>query len=572
VRDSKPNANKGKKGGIRSDEDSKTRRDGLVQHEPIQRRTLLFFTPTPSQEKEPQKKDIDPASALGIFAVLAVAIFSQGKTQSKLEAFYFRNYEWIYYGGFTLGLVLVGIAIWLIIRSTKDLTSRMRLLSPVSHEDAGIFAGVTSDGLRIYVPEKARTGHVQIIGATGRGKTESVIFPWLMRDLAEGRSAVVLDGKGDPELAQTIKDAGDCLTKPPRTLVFDLGNPASSAVLNPLSHGTPQQITDRLFTALTFREEYYKSVQYDICQKVVSLLHERSNGTPGAVTIKGIYELLTDDGKLGDLASECCDLGLKDQILWYLTEKPETREKNTKGLVSQLSPFAVGEVSALVNGKATGDEREVLSISETVLSSAGTEPVALVILIPTLMYQEIGQQLGRLLLQELSWAVGQRASQPGGIAPFLPVFLDEFASFVYPGFTNVLNKARSSNVALHLSHQSLGDLGVVSREFATIVNTNTNIKCLLGLNDPETADFFARHMGTLKDEKTTERARKEGIWSAKKLTGEMSVREVESYRVHPNDLKNFTAGEGVLHMPSPRGNITEVIQFERISHRERCFN
>ena len=42
--------------------------------------------------------------------------------------------------------------------------------------------------------------------------------------------------------------------------------------------------------------------------------------------------------------------------------------------------------------------------------------------------------------------------------PFTPVYLDEFSSFVYPGFEQILNKARSANVAMHICHQSVGDL------------------------------------------------------------------------------------------------------------------
>ncbi len=237
--------------------------------------------------------------------------------------------------------------------------------------------------------------------------------------------------------------------------------------------------------------------------------------------------------------------------------------KELSGLLSQIAPFAEGEVSALVNG---GSPRRSINVSDLLAKDRKTQTV-LVILIPTLKYQQIGHQLGKLLLQELGWAVGERAGQ-GGYAPFIPVFLDEFSSFVYPGFTNILNKARSSNVALHLSHQSLGDLGTVSDDFANIVMTNTNVKCILGLNDPETADYIARHLGTFTEAKLTERAEKDKLFGYVEKTGDLSLRQVEAYKVHPNTLKNLSHGRGVLHLPTHLGNLTETVQFQPLNPNE----
>src|SRR5690606_13281519 len=124
---------------------------------------------------------------------------------------------------------------------------RMKLLSHVWNTDDGVYIGRTKDGCEIYLPERVRTGHVQILGATGRGKTESVILPWLMRDLWDGHSAVLIDGKGDRKLLERIELYRNEIAKKPKLFVFDLGHPDKSQAINPLKVGTPQQITDRLF-------------------------------------------------------------------------------------------------------------------------------------------------------------------------------------------------------------------------------------------------------------------------------------------------------------------------------------
>lgn len=94
--------------------------------------------------------------------------------------------------------------------------------------------------------------------------------------------------------------------------------------------------------------------------------------------------------------------------------------------------------------------------------------------------------------------MGRRTPEASIYRDFTALFLDEFGSFVYSGFLGLLNKARSTNTAIHLSHQSVGDIQAVSPEFATALHTNTNVKCILGVNDLDSADFFAKHFGTRK--------------------------------------------------------------------------
>ncbi len=60
-------------------------------------------------------------------------------------------------------------------------------------------------------------------------------------------------------------------------------------------------------------------------------------------------------------------------------------------------------------------------------------------------------------------------------------------------------------------------------------------------------------------------------------TGELSIREVEAFRIDPNDLKEATNGQGVLYLPTSQGVIAERVQFERLdeqdfsTHKKRGF-
>lgn len=500
-----------------------------------------------NEQKNSPMSDREFYFLMGAVALILLILYLT-KNEERILFSIYQHFDKIgmgFYGIFALGIFLIK-------EKVKRNLSKDRVfhLSKVWSDNAGTFVATTTDGTSIHLPDKTRTGHVQIIGATGRGKTESMILPMMVRDLRRGLSSALIDGKGDVELADRIKKQAPHL----EVITFNLGDLENSAVTNPLKVGTSQQITDRIFAAFDFKDEYYRNTQYEITSTLVALLCEQKE----EVTFKKLYELFTSDEKLSDSVSKCRDEVLTRRLVKWLSDNRTKRDESNSGVISQLGQLARGEVAHLVNG---GEE----SFSLGELMAEGQEKqFAVIILIPTLLYQEMAFKLGKLFLQEIAWAVAARKEKI-----FTPVFLDEFSSFVYQGFLGILNKARSSGIALHLSHQSLGDLEMVSPEFAKAINTNTNVKCLLGLNDPTTADFFAKHLGTITEEKVTERANKNGIFKSREMTGEMSIRDVEAYRIHPNKLKLFTRGKGVIQFQLPEGgNILEEVQFEALSKEE----
>ncbi len=412
-----------------------------------------------------------------------------------------------------------------------------------------IYIGKTiADRFPLVLRSENRCEHVQIIGSTGRGKTVSVILPWLVQDFVQGRNVILIDGKGDQDLVKKIMPFAESLDD---VVVFDLGNLADSAATNPLKYGTPQQVADRIFATFEFENHYFETVSYEALLLVLELL-KQSGCEP---KFRDIYRYLTNDGTLTELVSKCAkDSEAVALALTYLAQSFRERQERLSGFLSQLRPFAVGELSVLVNGETEG--RPQFSLSEVVRNGRGNK--AIVLLIPALLYQKSAKRLGQMFLQEIAWASAGRRT-----AEFLPIFLDEFSSFVYEGFLQFLNKARSSNIALHLSHQSMGDLEAVGPDFAKAIVTNTNVKCVLGVNEPETAEFFAKLFGTRATSKRTERAEKR-MFGEVEMSGQMSVRDVEQYRVHPNRLKAFSRGQGVISFMCEGQSIIEEVQFATI--------
>ncbi len=419
-----------------------------------------------------------------------------------------------------------------------------------------IYIGKTLDACPITISRNVRLEHTQIIAATGRGKSKSVIEPWMTQDFCQGAQVILIDGKGDRDLAEGLMQFAD---NQDDIVVFDIGDVERSATTNPIEFGSPQQLADRIFSTFEFENTYFETVSYEAALMVLELLKQKDK----APTFRELYLNLTDDAMLSELTSEGAQANathVKRQALSFLAASFRDRQEKLSGFLSQLRPFAIGELAPLINGPING--RRSFSLSESVrCSQREAKQKAIVILIPALLYQKSAARLGQMFLQEVAWASSCRTTQE-----FLPVFLDEFSSFVYEGFVQFLNKARSSGIALHLCHQSMGDLEAVSPEFAKAIVTNTNVKCVLGVNEPETAEFFAKLFGTREAQKTTERAQR-GFWRETEMSGQMSIRDVEEYRVHPNRFKRFTKGQGVISFMTPIGPIIEEVQFEPVPRR-----
>jgi type IV secretory pathway TraG/TraD family ATPase VirD4 len=409
-----------------------------------------------------------------------------------------------------------------------------------------IFVGRTLKDRRVLtLSNEQRSGHVQIVGATGRGKTVSVIAPWFVRDLLNQNIPILIDGKGDRALADEISFKAKA--RGFKVDVFDLSDSYSSKSVNPLIGGGPQEIADRLIASLEFDSTYFRDVQH----AAVILVLEVFSAVKKVPTLAQIFEVLSNPNQLQDMLRECgtANERLQNEVTRFCAIHRDTREERLSGILSQLRPFASGELAALT-GKGEID---------LIRLAAGDNTAAAVFLLNSMQFQKTAKILGKLILQTLAWSVAKRSAN----AKFMALYVDEFSSFVYDGFEQFLNKARSRNVGIHISHQSIGDLEAISSSFAKTVNVNTNVKVLLGLNDPDTADYFARHLGTRSTLKTTERARS-GAFGGVERSGEMSLRDVEQYKIHPNRLKNYSQGQGVLSMLVGGISLTEEVQFDRV--------
>ncbi len=126
------------------------------------------------------------------------------------------------------------------------------------------------------------------------------------------------------------------------------------------------------------------------------------------------------------------------------------------------------------------------------------------------------------------------------------VVVDEFYNFADLTIIDSLNKLRDAHLEYTLAHQSLADLELVSKEFATAVWDNTRTKDILAQDNPELCEKLARSIGTHQTVLKTVRMEQGPLFTSL-ITGDASSRLVEEYRLHPNRIKSLArCGQGYL--------------------------
>lgn len=526
----------------------------------------MFFYNNNNQKNNKQPSDDYQAQFLLFCAVMIILYMNK-------DRILFWFYQNRYYIAFFTVLLVTGIYQYWIYRWRKNnpekyqrkLNIESMKYRHLQNENGDfirnperIFIGKTfQDRKGLSITNKQRTGHVQIVGATGRGKTESVILPWFLQDALNGHNAILIDGKGDLELSHRLKEALNSHKDfNGRIITFDLDHQYSDCVINPLEGGNFLEISERIIASLEFESTYYKNVQQQSLLMILQLME----ATQEPITFSRIYEYLIDGTIFSELVRKAkLDHGsLRTEIQRFESLSIKDKEDRLSGLISQLRPLATGDLAKTINGKKS--DSNYLSLNEIINSTSDIQR-CLVVGLNTMRFQVSAKIVGQIILQGLSWSTARRKQG----ASFTPIYLDEFSAFVYSGFEQFLNKSRSYNIALHLSHQSLGDLEQINPHFFKIVNVNTNMKCFLGLNDPDTADYFAKHIGTKKTTKHTERGRS-GFFGNIDRTGEMSLRDVEEYKISPNRLRNYTQGQGVISLLTTEGKpFSEEVQFCKMS-------
>ncbi len=394
----------------------------------------------------------------------------------------------------------------------------------------------------LFLPDHIRKRHVHILGVTGSGKTESVILNFLKQDIMRGLGVIILDAKGDQSFIDYLTKNSDKA----RVKIFDLSD-AQSTGYDPLNEGSPLESAQRLFSSMTWSEEYYKSKAYSALQAAFSYHFQQTQKNPNLMDLKRYFTTHT-------LLAEI--LGISNQSKSF-----DTEYNDLSGLRDQLSGLSIGHLEKILS--PSGSENK-LSLSEVF------DGKILYFRLQSLLSPQAVAVIGKLIIQNINFLTGAAHRKTSSSHQIVPIYLDEFATFASPEFADLISKARSAGFALHFSHQSNGELIEVSKGFLSRITDNSATQIILRVNDPDTAEFYSRAFGTKLYNKVTQRVTNTLDHDAGENTGEGSMREAHQFRSSPDHFKTLPTGTGsvlIAHGYKTKLGASHVftIQFPRLT-------
>ena len=154
--------------------------------------------------------------------------------------------------GAALALVLVAFSLRSVWRLVMRMQERERRSTERLRAGRMIVIGYDVDGRPVEVPERTLAAHGLIVGATGAGKTTTMLT--LLRDqIAQGRGIVAIDLKGSPAFATELQAAAEAAGRP-----FREWSPDGRTHWNPLANGNATELKDKLLDTERFTEPHYR--------------------------------------------------------------------------------------------------------------------------------------------------------------------------------------------------------------------------------------------------------------------------------------------------------------------------
>jgi hypothetical protein len=448
-----------------------------------------------------------------------------------------------------LGLLLIrwtreGMPAGMIERERRRLEERRRHLdqrpSPADlpKPEGTIRLGVTGRREPVVLQLPADLAqHVTILGKMGSGKTTTAAR--LVEGACQaGWPVVIVDAKGFGSLRTVAQRFAERFHRP-----FNLVAPDDPASLlyNPCT-GTPSQISNKLIGAFSFGEaaEIYKNIAQEVIPVLVRAI--RAAGRP--VTLETLARSLAPEGMVG--LSRAIPSGL-DGVADYLRDLSDRRAPypaGYAGMRSRLMALLQGMYGQLL----MPGEGESLD-----LDAAFDAPAITYISLPAMEASEDVELMARVLAQDVKQVAASHISR--GAKRYALLILDEFAALREASQLNdLLLQAREARICCVVATQFLPS------EVDAQPLRHALLSCGLFLShqcSAEDAEAVAAVFGTRRTVEVTHQVDYQTGTSEKG-----SMRRVDEFRVHPNELRDLPCGMGAARIEASNRRIA-LVQIDR---------
>ena len=369
----------------------------------------------------------------------------------------------------------------------------------------------------LVLPFSELVGHVLIGGTTRSGKTRllEVIVCEAVR--APG-TVVVIDPKGDVELL--VRAASQARRMGREFRFFSPAFPQASRTFNPLSMcETTTELAARVQALMPggggmARDPFF--TEYPLA------IIERLGAAQAAVgekwTIEGLNAVTTLVPPLEDLIAKYLHRAVFERggedVPPFRDMKAEYEQSGRRDLLADamLDDHAkprdhwqrvTANLTPAFRGVTGGEMGRLLSTVPPdlgwpkIVAGSGGKGMVVYFSMNSLMFGEVSNRIGRVVLQDLIGFLGRRYAydDPASMTP-ITILIDEFSNVAYGGFIDALNKGGGARAHFMLAMQSLADPeAAMGREGAQRVLDNLNTRVWFRLTDDRTAKVATEGLG-----------------------------------------------------------------------------
>ena len=369
----------------------------------------------------------------------------------------------------------------------------------------------------LVLPFSELVGHVLIGGTTRSGKTR-LLEVIVCESIQAPGTVVVIDPKGDVELL--VRAASQARRMGREFRFFSPAFPQASRTFNPLSTcETTTELAARVQALMPggggmARDPFF--TEYPLA------IIERLGAAQAAVgekwTIEGLNAVTTlvppledliakylhravfgrgGDGTppFRDLKAEYEQSGRRDLLADAMLDDHGKPRDHWQRVTANLTPAFRG-VTGGEMGRLLSTIPPDLSWKKIVAGSGG-KGMVVYFSMNSLMFGEVSNRIGRVVLQDLIGFLGRRYAydDPARMTP-ITILIDEFSNVAYGGFIDALNKGGGARAHFMLAMQSLADPeAAMGREGAQRVLDNLNTRIWFRLTDDRTAKLATEGLG-----------------------------------------------------------------------------
>ena len=369
----------------------------------------------------------------------------------------------------------------------------------------------------LVLPWSELVGHVLIGGTTRSGKTR--LLELIVSEALRGPGTViVIDPKGDAELLS--RTAQQAYRMGREFAFFSPAHADQSASFNPFSMcETTTELAARVQAlmpgggGMSKGDPFFTEYPLAVVERLGAAQHAVGDGW----TIEGLHAVTTMVPPFDDLVARYLYgqvLDGQDEQVPPLEELLEeyARQRSTKrdlladALIDDKEKPRDHFVQVTANlvpafrGVTGGKMARLLSSRDPELTWSGVveERKVVYFAMSSLLYGEVANRIGRVILQDLIGFLGRRYARdaPAQMTP-LTILVDEFSNVAYPGFIDALNKGGGAKANIMLVMQSLADPETaMGRDGTQRVLDNLNTRIWFRLTDDATAKLAVEGLGT----------------------------------------------------------------------------